>query len=349
MELNDILVVRGEEVRDLLDGREGEVMDAVATAYRVHAAGDSALPHSTFLRFPGDPGSRVISLPAFLGGRMHVAGMKWIASFPRNLEAGLERASATMILNSADTGRPRAILEASLISARRTAASAALAARHMHAGLDATRAGVVGCGPISLEVVRFLRVVFPELRELVLFDLSPERAASFGAVARRELGPLEVTLVDSVARVLESAALVSFATTALQPHVAAVPAGPGPQTLLHVSLRDLAPEVILAADNVVDDVDHVCRAQTSVHLAEQASGDRGFIRCTLADVLDGRAPARAGDGLAVFSPFGLGVLDLAVAQLAYERALAEGVGTALDGFFPAPWDAERPRPAAAAR
>jgi 2,3-diaminopropionate biosynthesis protein SbnB len=345
--LNEILLLRGTEVRALLQGQEQAVMDAVAAAYRVHGAGDSALPHSTFLRFPHQATSRIIALPAYLGGGVHLAGMKWIASFPPNLAAGMERASATLILNSADTGHPLAILEASLVSARRTAASAALAALHLHAGLDASRVGIVGCGPISLEIVRFLRAAFPEVEELVLFDLSSARLHAFAATVVRETGPVRVTLAASTAEVLAAAALVAFATTAARPHVAALPPAPRPQTILKVSLRDLAPEVILAADNVVDDVDHVCRAETSVHLAERASGSRGFIRCTLADVLEGRAEARGPQEVSVFSPFGLGVLDLAVANLVWERARAEGVGTPFGGFFPDPWDAE-PAGAAAA-
>jgi ornithine cyclodeaminase len=343
VDLNSILLLRGNEVRDLLQGRERDVIDAVAAAYVAHGVGDSALPHSTFLRFPHDERSRIIALPAFVGGKLHVAGMKWIASFPGNLAAGQERASATIILNSADTGRPRAILEASLISARRTAASAALAASRMHAGLDATRVGIVGCGPISLEMTRFLSVVFPEMRELVLFDLSRERAEHFADVLRREVGEFGVTIAASTAEVLASAPLVAFGTTAGTPHVGALPArGPRPQTILNVSLRDLAPEIILGADNVVDDADHVCRAATSLHLAEEASGSRDFIRCSLADILDGRAPARRdGDSVAIFSPFGLGVLDMAVAQLVYDLAADRNEGTVFDGFLPDPWDAQR--------
>ena len=193
---------------------------------------------------------------------------------------------------------------------------------------------------IKLRIVRFLRTAFPEVEELVLFDLSPARLQAFAATAVRETGPVRVTPAASTAEVLAAAALVAFATTAASPHVAALPPAPRPQTILNVSLRDLAPEVILAADNVVDDVDHVCRAETSVHLAERASGSRGFIRCTLADVLEGRAEARGPQEVSVFSPFGLGVLDLAVANLVWERARAEGVGTPFGGFFPDPWDAE---------
>ncbi|MFL5542850.1 MAG: 2,3-diaminopropionate biosynthesis protein SbnB [Longimicrobiaceae bacterium] len=345
---NEILLLRGREVRELLDGREREVMDAVAAAYRTHGRGESTLPHSNFLRFPHDASGRIIALPAFLGGDTHVAGMKWIASFPRNLGTGLERASATLILNSADTGRPLSIMEASIVSARRTAASAALAAQRLHAGLDASRVGIVGCGPIALEIVRFLRVAIPEIRALVLHDLSGERARGFAAVVERETGPIDIAFASSAGEVLEAASLVSFATTAGVPHVVRLPATPRPQTILHVSLRDLSAEVILGADNVVDDVDHVCRAETSIHLAEKAAGNRAFVRCTLADVLDGRAAPRGPQGVTIFSPFGLGVLDLAVAHLAWERARAEGVGTPFDSFFPEPWNAEPATAAAAA-
>ena len=68
------------------------------------------------------------------------------------------------------------------------------------------------------------------------------------------------------------------------------------------------------------------------HLAEQAEGNRAFVRCTLADVMAGAAPARAGGRPVVFSPFGLGVLDLAVARLVMARA--QGKGVVVPDFLP---------------
>src|SRR5262249_29798536 len=134
--------------------------------------------------------------------------------------------------------------------------------------------------------------------------------------------------------VMARASVISFATTAVEPTVADISMCAPTATILHISLRDLLPRAILQADNVVDDVDHVMRAQTSVHLAEQEIGHRGFVRCTLADILVGNQPPRRDDqSVVVFSPFGLGVLDLAVGQLVTEFAIKSGKGMKITGFF----------------
>ncbi len=329
-----ILILGAADVAALLDGREAEVMAAVAAAYVAHGRGQTALPHSMFLRFPDDDANRIIALPAFLGGAPAVAGLKWIASFPGNVARGLERASAVLILNSCDTGRPTAILESSIISARRTAASAALAARALFPDGPPAAAGLIGTGVINFEVARFLCAALPGLDRFVLYDHHADRAGRFGARLRRDLA-VEFEIAPAADAVLAGCPLVSFATTAGTPHTGLAACPPG-AVVLHVSLRDLTAEAILAADNVVDDADHVSRAQTSIHLAEQATGGRDFIRCTIADVLDGRAPARRDDSsVVVFSPFGLGILDLAVGQLVCDLARAAGRGLALDSFLPA--------------
>ena len=179
MHNDQILILSGNDVLSLLTGREIEIMTAVRQAYEAHTKGDSSLPHSTFLRFPGESANRIIALPAFLGDDFQVAGMKWIASFPANRDAGLDRASAVLILNSTATGRPTALMEASIISAKRTAASAALAAHCLHHWQAGAPMGLIGCGLINLEIARFVLADRPEIGSLHLFDVAPDRARLF--------------------------------------------------------------------------------------------------------------------------------------------------------------------------
>lgn len=334
----DIAILRGPEVRTVVAGRERELIQTVRMAYETHGDGDSSLPHSTFLRFPGQPRDRIIALPAYLGGETRVAGIKWVSSFPENLHLGVDRASAVVILNSPQTGRPETVLEGSVISAKRTAASAALAAQCLLSGKKIGRVGMVGCGLINFEIARFLLTVFPKVETFVLFDQEEARAKQFENKCQRTFDEVGVEIAPDVKAVLRSSPLISIATTAITPHIGELRECPPGGVILHISLRDLTPDVILSCDNVVDDVDHVCRAETSVHLAEQRVGHRNFIRCTLADILKGRAPARNGsETVSVFSPFGLGILDLAVAKLVRDLALQQGLETVINSFLPCAW------------
>ena len=345
-----MLILGHEEVRAALEGRESSVVAAVRDAYRQHASGRTAVPHSVFLRFPGDNRNRIIALPAYLGRddghEPGVAGMKWVASFPGNHEHGMPRASAVMVINSMRTGRPEAVLEGSLISAQRTAASAALAASVLSGDSPDRAVAVVGCGVINLEIVRFLRATLPGLRTVALFDVDEARRRAFAEQCAKSWPDLAVETVTSAEEALRRHPLISIATTAAQPYLGTAGCGPG-TLILHISLRDLTAEAIMNSDNVVDDVDHVCREQTSVHLAEQQTGHRRFISGTIGELLsDGgygggghsggahghRSTSRSTSKVTVFSPFGLGVLDLAVAELVRQWAISNGVGTEVPDF-----------------
>ncbi len=326
-----------QDVASILEGREDMVLDAVREAYEIHARGESSLPHSSFLRFPDNDQDRIISLPAYLGGEGYgVASLKWIASVPGNVERGLERASAVMILNQRATGRPQAILEGSLISKQRTAASAALAAKVLRRGAPPRVVGFVGCGPINLEVGHFLNAVWPETNEFLVFDLSQDRAAQFGDSLREERPNARIESTKSLDDLFSGSDLVTFATTATVPHVESLDACRPGTTILHVSLRDLKPAIMLANHNIVDDLSHVNRAGTSIHLTSDQTGNCDFVHSSLGELLLGKAeiPDGSGDRLSIFTPFGLGVLDLAVAQHVCNVAKAEGLGTSIEGFLP---------------
>ena len=337
----DILIIKGSDVSAVLSGQEQELLGVVRSAYVAHALGESSLPHSTFLTFPEGPQNRIIALPAYLGEGFDVAGVKWISSFPGNLNLGFDRASAVLILNSAETGRPQAIIESSIISAKRTAVSAALAAQALLNGKGAERVGLIGGGVINFEIVRFLQAACSDCKSFVLFDLDEKRGRHFKEQCLLTFEHIEVDLARDVQTVLGAGPLISIATTASKPHLFDLSECAPGTTILHISLRDLSPEVIFSSDNVVDDVNHVCRAQTSVHLAEQLTGNRDFIRCTLADVLMGTAPEKADEqSVTVFSPFGLGILDIAVGKLVCDLGVGQNRGMIVESFLPTAWSGQ---------
>jgi len=330
-----ILTLGGPDIASLLQGKEREIIDRIGEAYVIHGAGDSSLPHSVFVRFPNRKRERIIALPGYLGGNKNVAGIKWIASFPENHSRGISRASAVMVLNSMKTGRPQAFMEGSIISAKRTAASAALACDKLHAPGDIDTLGIIGCGLINREIVRYIASL-RNIRSILSFDISADRAADWAESMRGIVGDIAIEHTDAVSDLLARCPVVSFATTAVEPTINDLSMCPKAATLLHISLRDLTPEAILMGENVVDDVDHAMRAQTSTHLAEQLEGNRDFLHGTLAQILTGEIPPRDHpDAISIFSPFGLGVLDLTLGNYAYGLAIEQEIGTKITSFFDA--------------
>jgi ornithine cyclodeaminase len=326
-------VISGGQVQHALRGRENEVMKLVEDTYRVHGAGDSVNPPSYFLRFPDRPTSRIIALPASIGGQVRVDGLKWISSFPGNVAAGIPRASAVLILNDHDTGYPFACLESSIISATRTAASAALAADRLSRGRPRPRrVGFFGVGLIARYIHTFLAGTGWSFDEIGVHDLSTDSAAGFRDYLHRADPDTPVTVHEGAEALIRSSDLVVFATVAGTPHVSELTWFEHNPLVLHVSLRDLAPQIVLASTNIVDDVEHCLKADTSPHLAEQLTGNRDFLTGTLDDVLAGRVSVPTDRPL-IFSPFGLGVLDLAVGKYVYDEVLRSGELHVVDDFF----------------
>jgi N-[(2S)-2-amino-2-carboxyethyl]-L-glutamate dehydrogenase len=327
-------VIPGAQVQQALAGRERQVAELVEDTYRLHGAGDSVNPPSYFLRFPDRPSARIIALPASIGGKLRVDGLKWISSFPENVTAGLPRASAVLILNDHDTGYPFACLESSIISATRTAASAAVAADWLSRdrGQRPARVGFFGTGLIARYIHTFLAGTGWSFDQIGVHDLSADSAAGFRGYLEHSGASGTITVYERPEQLIRSSDLVVFATIAGEPHVSDLSWFGHNPVVLHVSLRDLAPEILLGSTNLVDDVEHCLKASTSPHLAEQLTGSRDFLAGTLDDVMAGRVTVPS-DRPVVFSPFGLGVLDLAVGKYVYDEVARSGELNVIDGFF----------------
>ncbi|MFI6641750.1 2,3-diaminopropionate biosynthesis protein SbnB [Streptomyces sp. NPDC050504] len=325
-------VITGAQVAEVLTGSEKQVVEQVEEVYRLHGGGDTVNPPSYFLRFPDRPSSRIIALPASVGGEKATDGLKWISSFPENVAAGIPRASAVLILNDHATGYPFACLESSIISASRTAASAALAADRLSRGSRPRRVGFIGTGLIARYIHHYLAATDWTFDQLGVHDLSDQHARSFAGYLGEHAGDAPVTVHATAEELIKESDLVVFATVAGSPHVHDPSWFAHNPLVLNVSLRDLAPEILLASTNILDDVEHCLKADTSPHLTEQLTGNQDFIDGTLYDVLEGRVDL-PDDRPVVFSPFGLGVLDIALGRYVHDQLRDAGRLGVVDGFF----------------
>lgn len=327
-------VVSGQVIHKLLENSHEDVTSVVRDTYLLHHIGATHNPDSYFLRFADKPEARIIALPAAIRSAVPLAGLKWISSYPNNTTANLQRASAALLLNDYETGYPIACLEASQISSSRTAASAVLAAEVLgERGRTAAKMAFIGGGVIARTILEFFHAMSWEIEECAMFDLRPHDADKLASLAGSLLD-IRAVVAPSLEDAVKGASHVVFATTAPTPYVFDTTLFHAGQIVLNISLRDLSPEIILGATNIFDDVEHCLKAGTSPHLAEQQSGNRDFVGGTLAGVMASeQVPDRSKP--IVFSPFGLGVLDVALGKYLLDLAKSQGLASEIKGFFPA--------------
>ena len=324
-------VIPSSVISEIVSSRHREIVDLVDKTYRQFALGKGINPSSRFLLFADNPQNRIIALPAAILDGVGVAGIKWISSFPDNINYGIPRASAVLILNDLKTGFPYACLEGSIISATRTAASAVLGAYWLHnRNRSVASLGVIGTGLIAKRILEYLFWSGWQIETINSYDLQPEQAKLLNSHAR-QLGCNKTRVCGSYEEVIQQSELIVFATTSSTPYIHDASLFRHNPCVLHISLRDLGIEIIQKANNIVDDVEHCLQANTSLHLAEQACGNRSFVTGDLVQLMKSECTLQAGC-TSIFSPFGMGILDLALGNYVYEMARCDGRVAVVDDF-----------------
>ena len=347
-------LVTADVVTEILDGSVAAAAALVRAVYVEAAAGGVVNPPSLFLRPDAERPERFIALPAALpAGPSPAAGMKWIGSFPGNLDRGLPRASAVIILNDLETGFPIACLEGAVISATRTALSAVVGAEVLAGRRETGRVAVIGAGVISRRTLEMLLANGWRLGEVTVFDARVEQAerlvaelgaGALGAAAGGNPGGPGVpgSVVGSASEAVQGADLVLIATTATTPWLDDPALTRPGVTVLHLSLRDNTGATMAACDHVVDDPTHAAREGTSLERAIREEGlPPEFVR-PIGALISGVAPPRDPARSVIYSPFGLGSLDVALGQFVLEEARARRLTIEVPEFFRLPETAVPP-------
>jgi N-[(2S)-2-amino-2-carboxyethyl]-L-glutamate dehydrogenase len=268
--------------------------------YLAHSNKLSSLPFSIFLKFFDNPKNRIIGLPAYIKkNNTGIAGIKWISSFPENINHKLNRASAITILNSTKTGYPCAILEGSVISAKRTAASAVLATQLLTQAKQKYSVGIIGCGLINFEVLSFLKATYIKCDTFYIYDIDTKRSKQFASKVNSKL-KIKTIICKNINELFSKSKIISIATTTPTPYINDFSLLQKDTIILNISLRDIDPNLLIKCDNIVDDIDHVNRENTSVHLSFQKTGNTDFIRGDIGDLIQQKLPKKDKNKITIF-------------------------------------------------
>ncbi len=324
-------VIKKSVVEKYLSNDPEKVFDAIKDTYIEHGKGNTENPDSYFLRYD-NPKNRIIALPAHIGGKTNTSGLKWIASFPDNINKGFQRASAVLTLNNGDTGYPFACIESSLISAVRTSVSAVYGAYYLNfESKSGGVLGIIGAGFIAQNMVKYFALHGWSFEKVLICDFNAEYATQLGEYATEQLN-VDYQIVSTSEELVQISDICVSTTTAGEPHVSeSVDLAHNP-IILNVSLRDWAVPTVLKCFNVMDDVDHCLKANTSPHLTFLETGNKDFVAGSIDQVMSGKVKVPK-DKPRMFSPFGLGVLDIALGYYVYKKAVENGDAISIDDFF----------------
>ncbi|QSZ68309.1 ornithine cyclodeaminase family protein [Methanofollis aquaemaris] len=293
------------------------INQAIEEAFREHGEGRARMPPKVYVNFEkGD----FRTMPAYLPG-LGVAGVKIVNVHPENPKIGLPTVMALTVILDPETGRPEAVLNATLLTDLRTGAAGAVAAKYLAPRRSVTL-GIVGSGRQAVAQVNAIAEIL-EIEEMRVWSRTPANAARFGDLFDR------ISCIPSSIERACDADLIVTTTPSRKPLVRSEWIGEG----THINAigadapgkEELDPALLTRARVFVDDMEQAVHSgevnvpiSTGLYTAGEIAG-------TLGEVVCGRKKRETADEITVFDSTGLAIQDLAIAALVMEG----GEGTEL--------------------
>lgn len=326
----DVLILNHREVRDLLP--MDECIGVLEEAFRTLAHGDALQP----LRWPmflPDRSGLLGMMPGFLGGDVDMMGIKTVSVMPGNHGTEYDSHQGTIMLFEKTHGVLKAIVDATEVTAIRTAAASGVATKLL-AREDATDLAIIGSGVQARSHLTAMLAV-RDIQRVRVYSPNQQRLAAYAAWAKRRHG-IEVELSADVESAVTAADIICTTTSAKTPilmgdwladgvHVNAVGS-----SVKHT--RELDTAAVVKSTLFVDWRDStVNEAGDFLFPKNEGAIDNGHISAELGEILIGTASGRnSAEQITLFKSLGLAIEDIAAAHHVYTKAIANGVGTSLE-------------------
>jgi ornithine cyclodeaminase/alanine dehydrogenase-like protein (mu-crystallin family) len=300
-----------------------EIIDALLGMFREKGEGRTEMPPK-----PGihpHPDAFIHAMPAYIPS-LQSAGIKWVAGYPQNTDKGLPYISGLLILNDPETGFPLAVMDCTWITARRTGAATAVAAKYL-ARPESNSVGIVACGVQGRSNLEALACAFP-LKNVKAYDIRPEVARAYASEMTSALG-IAVEPVSTVEAAVKGLDMVVTSGPILKHPTPAIPAG----WLAEGSFASLVDYDSYWTGAALREADKLA---TDDKAQMEYTRRAGYFRDTpqpyadLGEIVAGFKPGReAAEERTITINLGLALDDMATAILIYGRARAMGIGLEL--------------------
>jgi alanine dehydrogenase len=322
-----VLIVNQAEVRRLLP--MAECLGVMEAALGALARGEALLPLRQVLLLPGGQGA-FAAMPAHLSSPAAM-GIKVISIFPGNHGTPLDSHQGAVLLFETERGRLLAILDASSITAIRTAAVSGVATRVL-ARPQASTLALLGSGVQAATHLEAVALVRP-LRHVRVWSRDPAQGARWAEAARARHAALDIQVAPTAREAVEDADVVCTVTSSREPVLKGEWLRPG----AHVNAVGASVRTARELDSAA-----VARARVFVDRRESAASEAGdilipraegaigddHVQAEIGEVLIGRAAGRRSkDEITLFKSLGLAVEDVAAAHHVFAQARATGAGT----------------------
>jgi len=301
-----------------------EIIDAVENGFREHGQGRVEMPPKPGIHTM--PDAFIHAMPAYIPA-LRAAGVKWVGGYPENQKRGLPYITGLLILNDTETGIPLAVMDCTWITAMRTGAATAVAAKYL-ARPESSSVGILGCGVQGTSNLQALAEQF-SLQRVVAFDHATAQAERLANFARENFG-LETVIAKTARDAVDGVDLV-------------VTAGP----LLHTPHATIQTDWLNAGafaslvdfdsywhPDALKQADKFCTDDMPQYEHYRALGyfqNMPPIYATVGELVTGKKRGRENaHERAMTCNLGLAIDDMATAPLVYERARALGIGTWLE-------------------
>ena len=324
------IVLSEEEVARYLP--MADCVEAMASVLAALARGEAEMPLRSVLRAAGSAGFFGM-MPAYRGGAAPAYSLKAVCVFPANPSRGLDAHQGVVVLFDGETGLPSAVLNASAVTSIRTAAVTALATRLL-ARESAKTLAILGAGVQARAHVESMMLARP-FESVRIFSPTAEHARALVEASSHIAASFEVA--PDARSAVDGADVVVTATSARAPvlernwlaagaHVNAIGASVP-------SMRELDVATVAASELFTDSRVSIANEAGEFRLAIEEGVIDGLdhVRAELGEVLIGAHGGRSSaDALTVFRSLGLGVEDLAAAELAVSNARRDSGGTEVE-------------------